>query len=73
MVEDESSSMLEGMAQALAHTFIYCALRIPIEYQGFVPHPPLSTKCKKCGKEPGVQHHCDEFHCEAPLIEREIA
>jgi hypothetical protein len=34
---------------------------------------PDEAKCKKCGKDPGVQHHCDEFRCEAPLIEREIA
>jgi hypothetical protein len=30
-------------------------------------------KCWKCGKGPDVQHHCDEFRCEASLIEREIA
>jgi hypothetical protein len=30
-------------------------------------------KCGKCGKPERAWHHCDEFRCEAPLIEREIA
>jgi hypothetical protein len=33
----------------------------------------FAGKCGKCGKPERAWHHCDEFRCEAPLIEREIA